>query len=54
MAGRDLATLSKQDEARYLKALAERETRDQKDEEKKRMKNLNSKNHNRDILMLQI
>ena len=28
MAGRDLATLSKLDEARYMRAIAERETRE--------------------------
>lgn len=33
MAGRDLATLSRLDEARYIKALADKEATDSKNEE---------------------
>lgn len=54
MAGRDLATLSKQDELRYMKAMADKEVKEQKDEERKRLNLLNARNQNKDMLLRQM
>ncbi len=46
MQGRDLATLEKIDEERYMRAIAEKEIKDRKGEELKNMNIRNTKNNN--------
>ena len=46
MQGRDLATLEKIDEERYMRAIAEKEINDRKSEELKNMNIRNTKNNN--------
>ena len=46
MQGRDLATLEKIDEERYMRAIAEKEINDRKNEELKNMNIRNTKNNN--------
>ena len=50
MNGRDLATLSKQDEERMLKALEEKNVRDRKTDDEKNMRMNNMKNDNLNVL----
>ena len=46
MQGRDLATLEKIDEERYMRAIAEKEINDRKNEELKNLNIRNTKNNN--------
>ena len=46
MQGRDLATLEKIDEERYMRAMQEKETNDRKNEELKNLNLRNAKNSN--------
>lgn len=54
MQGRDLASLEKIDEERYIKALAEKEVNDRKNEELKNLNNRNTKNNNLAALQQQM
>lgn len=46
MQGKDLATLSRLDEERYILALKEKEIKDSKSEDLKRQRDTNTKNNN--------
>ena len=54
MQGRDLATLEKIDEERYMRAIAEKEIKDRKGEELKNMNIRNTKNNNLAALQQQM
>jgi len=54
MQGRDLATLSKLDEARMLKELQEKDSKDRRMDEQKNLKFNNMKNENLTVLQRQM
>ena len=54
MQGRDLASLSKQDEERMLKAVEEKNMRDRKNDDEKNMRMNNMKNDNLNVLRQQM
>lgn len=54
MAGKDIATLSKLDEERYMNAIAQKNAKDEKDAERKRLNILNARNYNKDVLLRQM
>jgi hypothetical protein len=50
MNGKDLATLSRQDEERYMQAMKEKEIYDQKSEDQTRLRIQNTQQNNKDAL----
>ena len=54
MQGKDLATLSRLDEERYINAMKEKEIKDSKSEEMKRQRQMNEKINNNDALRKQM
>mmetsp|Transcript_23955 Transcript_23955/g.36707 ORF Transcript_23955/g.36707 Transcript_23955/m.36707 type:complete len:102 (+) Transcript_23955:1930-2235(+) len=54
MYGKDLAALSRQDEERYVKAMADKELRERKEEERNKLKFQSNKQHNQEMLKQQM